>query len=67
MNEIMISIMKMPSRIRRGCVKYGTKCSQMINFIFIIDHYKRTRDKYKVIDKTLYQLLNWALKSATYW
>ena len=39
----------------------------MINFIFIIDHYKRARDKYKVIDKTFYQLLNWALKSATYW
>ena len=39
----------------------------MINFIFIIDHYKRARDKYKVIDKTFDQLLNWALKSATYW
>ena len=39
----------------------------MINSIFIIDHYKRMRDKYKVIDKTLYQLLNWALKSATFW
>jgi len=30
----------------------------MINFIFIIDHYKRTRDKYKVINKTPITQLN---------